>query len=584
MTANTNTRLVLAVTGLVQGFFVYLLSEGDWDADGRWLVTAMTLAVLGPLTFQLTYGIGGLIRSVLGSLAFGVLIAALWLWLDTRVQWGGEERFFDDHIFIFLISVTIAAYILIPFLQTWLETGRWRLPYTGLFQYAWNNILVLKIAVLFLGVFWLVLLLWWLLFNLVGIDFFEDLFTESRFAWMFSGTVLGLGIAIARENPRIVPTLRRVVLLLFQVLAPVLAVAAILFLIVLPFTGLEPLWNTGSATGVLVALMFAIVLVVNAVVQDGEQDETTFGPWLNRLMAMTLVLLPVFAGLAFYATWLRIDQYGLTPERFIAKLIVMLAAVQVLAYAFGVIRYRDGWARFVYRANPVIALIVAGAALLIHTPLLDPYSRSASDQMARLIDGKVDAAHFDFAALKFNLGQPGREALAEIASMDDLPQQALVDERLAEVAQEKSYWDVNHPDRPALSLDQNILIVRPEGTTLPDGLLTAVTQSYDAMGCDRERDVQCGILFIDIDRDGRDEALFLTSQSYLDPWAHSPFDLSVFYWNEDRQKWAQGNTLSPQFGTGYEPHDFWQDFIDGDYELVEPKAYDIRFGDKTFRF
>ncbi|MDA0339707.1 MAG: DUF4153 domain-containing protein, partial [Proteobacteria bacterium] len=154
----------------------------------------------------------------------------------------------------------------------------------------WNNILVAIIAGIFLGVFWLVLVLWWELFNLVGVDFFEDLFTGDIFVWAFSGAVLGLGIAIARENPRIVPILRRIVLMLFRVLAPVLAIASLLFFVFLPFTGLQPLWDTGTATGVLVALMFSLVLMVNAVIQDGEQDDESglFGPWLNRIMAVTL--------------------------------------------------------------------------------------------------------------------------------------------------------------------------------------------------------------------------------------------------------------------------------------------------------
>ena len=579
MVSNINTRAILTTVGLVQGLAFYLLTDQEWDHGARWVMAGATFALLAPLVFQLTYAVGSTVRATAASLISGAVMAGLWLWLDLRVQWTDAARDFDDHYMVFILSGGLATYILLPYMQTWLEEGRVRFPYPSLFKFSWNNILVAIIAGIFLGVFWLVLLLWWELFNLVGVDFFEDLFTDEIFAWAFSGAVLGLGVAIARENPRIVPTLRRVVLMLFQVLAPVLAVASILFLAFLPFTGLQPLWDTGAATGVLVALMFSLVLMVNAVIQDGEQEDAAgfLGSWVNRVMAVTMLALPIYAGLAFYATWLRIDQYGLTPERLVGKLIVIVAAIQVLTYAFGVVRYRTNWAAFACRANPVTALVVMGAALLLNTPLLDPYSRSASNQLARMMDGSVDVAVFDYGTLKFRLGQPGRDALNEIAELKDHPQQDVIDQNLLEAANATSYWDLRRGSDDRILAEAD-LVVRPKGSGLPKGLWEYLRSDYgyELDRCAEYDDRDCGILLIDIDRDGINEAVFLNSESSNTPRAAK--------WIESAMRWEDAGYMRASGESRRDKGDLWDAFLSGDYKLVEPAYFDIRIGEETLRY
>ena len=51
------------------------------------------------------------------------------------------------------------------------------------FTNAWRNKLMLAEAVLFTGLFWLLLFLWQALFHLLGIDYFRNLFEEPIFIY-----------------------------------------------------------------------------------------------------------------------------------------------------------------------------------------------------------------------------------------------------------------------------------------------------------------------------------------------------------------------------------------------------------------
>ncbi|MEN3951523.1 hypothetical protein [Iodidimonas sp. SYSU 1G8] len=584
-------RIVLTAVGLVQGLGLFLLFEDVWAARTALLMGLTTLCLLGPSTFQLTYGLGPLRRAVTASAVLALPMALLACWYDWRIDWGGETRF-TDHRAVFFTALPVIAYIVWAYLQTWVEGGRLRFAYASLFRFAWSNILIAAIAAAFLGAFWLVLLLWGALFHLVGIDFFKDLFQESIFAWLFSGAVFGLGIAVARENGKLVPVLRRVALMLFQILAPVLAAAALLFLAVLPVTGLEPLWATRSATLVLVSLLFALALFANAVIQDGDRL-LPFGRWMNWLMGASLVAMPVFAGIAFYAVRLRIDQYGLTPERFIGQFIVIAASVLSLAYAASVLlRWRD-WTGCITRVNPWIAPLVAVMAALLFTPLADPYGRSAYAQVERLAAGEVTVEAFDYGLLKFKTGRPGRYALDNVRLMQGgHPQGDVIAARIAAVDEAKHYWEVRLdpsmiPANDLIGLRAK-LVVRPAGTEVPDEVIAAMNDSRDWALRECLQDSQrCGILVTDLNRDGTPEFVFLSMMtatvigSTQDASESAPegprISGMMIYRSSDGWATADSSYI-PASDT------LWNAFLAGDIELVEPAYYDIRIGKNRLHY
>jgi hypothetical protein len=570
-------RLVLAGVGLVQGLGFFLLAEADWNRPAVWLLAATAFCLLAPSTFQLTFRLGPIPRALAAGLGFAGLMALLALWMEWRIGGIGDPAF-EEHRGVFFGALAIISYIGWAFLQTWVERGDRRFPYEDLFRFAWSNILIAAVSAAFLGVFWLVLWLWGALFDLIGIKFFSDLFGKSLFAWLFSGGVFGLGIAISRENGRLVPVLRRVVLMLFQVLAPVLAAASLMFLAMLPVTGLQALWDTKSATLVLVSLLFALSLFVNAVVQDGDRP-MPFGRWMNWLMMATLLAMPVFAAIAIYAVRLRINQYGLTPERFVGQLIVIVAALHALAYAAGVIWKRREWPGFVTRVNPWIAALVVTLALLMLTPAADPYGWSARAQVARLLDGKVAAEKFDFGYVKFELGKPGSAAFERLKSAKGHPQQALIDKEVAETDKAKSYWETRR--NPAMARADELaalrgrLQVRPVGSEIPEDLLTALNnqRGWAVKDCIGDKD-ECGVFVTDLDEDGQPEYLFL-SKGYA---------LSGALMRKDGENWALRDTAMTLHPGEDTKEGVWAAFLAGDIELVQPEYYDIRIGKNRLHY
>jgi len=96
--------------------------------------------------------------------------------------------------------------------------------------------------------FQLLIQLWTVLFTLIGVSLFADIFRTVPFSTLSYATVFGYGLAIGKENAHITNALRYITLAVFSVLMPLLAVIALLFLFTLPLTGLQSLWATKYAS------------------------------------------------------------------------------------------------------------------------------------------------------------------------------------------------------------------------------------------------------------------------------------------------------------------------------------------------
>ena len=88
---------------------------------------------------------------------------------------------------------------------------------------------------------------------------------------MASATVVAIGLWIGLERGQLVDALRNVLQAMCRFLLPLTVLILLLFVVCLPFTGLQPLWETRHATPILLAMVFAHVALLNGVVQDGRQ-------------------------------------------------------------------------------------------------------------------------------------------------------------------------------------------------------------------------------------------------------------------------------------------------------------------------
>ena len=443
-------------------------------------------------------------------------------------------------------SLLLGLGVLIPLFQTARDAGGWRFAYPALHGHAWTDAVIGVAANVFVGIVFLMSWLLALLFKLIKIDAVEKLLEKHWFAALLFGAAFGGAIGLLRERDRIVRLLQRVVTAVLGVLAPVLGAGLLLFLLSLPFTGLAPLWEaTRSTTPILLSCVIGALLLANAVIGNGTDDEARNPVLRYGAMALGLAMLPLVA-IAAVATGLRIDQHGFTPQRLWGLTFVVIASAYALAYLVSLARGRTGWAPLVRSSNTLLAFGVAAVALFLATPILSFNAISTNDQVARLTSGKVKPEKFDWAALAFDFGKPGRAALTRLTKSDNptVAKLALV------AASKKSRYDLYDPnaeksDRLA-SLEQRLRIL-PRPVPLPDALKQRLA---DWDGCPTNAAGQCVLMYVA----GGKEA-FLVREGCIKALSEKPVrdasglmtrpnlpDCGPSFWHRDGDEWNIGST------------------------------------------
>lgn len=506
-------RLFLAAAGGAHGLAIWLLLESWPDSHTARAVAVSALTFLAVTAAVLHFAWTGRDPRRLAALAVGtgVIYAAVAGWVggampvDHSVNPNSEER----GVVWFATSVA-TLYVLGPFLQIYQHTGRVHFPYRDLFLHGWNNYFVALVGGLFVGALWSVLLLWAALFELIGIELFDDLFTEAAFAWPVSGAATGFGIALGRESERVVSTLRSITLAVFRGLLPLVSVVALIFLASLPFTGLESLWSTNHASQLLLTWVVLTVVFLNAVYQDGSQSEPLPAP-IRRLVEAALLGMTVFVGISIYGISLRIGQYGLTPPRMWGLLFAIVLSGYAGGYALAVVRRGEPWLHTMRGVNLFVALLIVALGLGVHTPVLDPIGWSVSSQIGRLMDGRTSAADFDYGYLRFQLGLEGAAGLEALEAVEDHSELAALRDGLARARAAESYWQWKEHRGPALS--REMIEVLPPGGELPDGLLDAARREDHLWVGDSCQEARFCAAF-STDLDGREPAEWVLVVAY----------------------------------------------------------------------
>lgn len=469
------------------------VTEQDGPAGGAWPVRPLLLAGIGAaaaLAIQQLLGQGSAPPVDRVAVAIGIGTAAIGFGFvaeKVRLGWaiaftiviglaaglivywqgtpGGSPDFWNWRLTSLFLAIAIAA----PIFQTARDEGRWHFPYADLHGHAWTNVVLWFAGWIFVGVVFAMAWLLAALFNLVRIDFLEKLLQKDWVIALLIGAAFGGAVGLMRERDRIVRLLQRVVTAVLGVLAPVLGIGLLLFLLSLPFTGLAPLWEaTRSATPILLSCVIGALLLANAVIGNGTDDEARNPVLRYGAMALGLAMLPLVA-IAAVATGLRIDQHGFTPQRLWGLTFVVIASAYGLAYLVSLVRGRTAWAPLVRSSNTLLAFGVAAVALFLATPILSFNAISTNDQVARLTAGKIKPEKFDWAALAFDFGAPGRAALTKLTQSKNFK----IATRATDAAKVNSRWDVASIETigdGAEALAKRIRI-QPRAVPLPDGLL-----------------------------------------------------------------------------------------------------------------
>ncbi|TMJ12526.1 MAG: DUF4153 domain-containing protein [Alphaproteobacteria bacterium] len=453
-----------AATGLAIHFLLDGETEGQHVGEPLRMSLAVALGVAG-LVFAFTVERLRWTWSVAGALAAGAVTGFVAYWNGSGDEWGSSETWqFASSVF----AVAVAA----PLLQSARDSGRFRFDYRSVHGHAWGNVVLWCASWGFLAIVLLLLLLLGGLFDLIGLDLLRRLMDKPWFLWTILGGALGAAIGLLRDRDKILLLLQRVVMAVLSVLAPILAFGLVFFLLALPFTGLAPLWNeTKSTTPILLTCIVGAIVLANAVIGNGPEEEAKARPLRWSAMALAGAILPL-AIVAAVSTGLRIGQYGLTPERLWAAVFVGIALVCALAYVAALVIGRSGWAERVRRYNIVIAIGLCLLALVLALPIVPFGALSVSSQVARLESGRVTPQRFDWPALRFEFGPAGVRALERLR---DQSANADIRARAAEALKAKNKWDLARPaEVEAREKAIGRLRILPAPTPLPPELAGAI--------------------------------------------------------------------------------------------------------------
>nr|WP_314438251.1 DUF4153 domain-containing protein [uncultured Brevundimonas sp.] len=496
--------------GLIQGLLLYgLYRAADakvWPSTDPAFFGGLALAV-GFAPVAALAGVGRLRWPVL---AVWITVAALVLfllgWHDVarRVlgQYEGAPFLKFPVVAFSAAALFIAHHLLTPAVRA----RRWLVDYHQYFDVGWKAGVQLALSVGFTGAFWILLHLGAALFDLIGLRFLSELVGQAWFTLPVTCTAFAIAVQLTDVRDGLIRGVRTVALMLLSWLLLVITVLTAGFLAALPFTGLEPLWATRSATAMILSATAALIILINTAYQDGRADNLP--PLVLRIATrVAAVLIAPLVVLALWGLALRIGQHGLTPDRIIAAACALVGVVYAGGYLFAAVR-PGAWMKPLERTNIAAAVLSVAVILALFSPVLDPTRLSVADQVARLEHGKVKAADFDYSFLRFDSGKAGHAALDRLTRSKDA--------EAARLAREAKASD----DRYAQSASQRrdmakqVKIEAAAGQTVPADFLAQIQNQNDLMfNCQSNQ--PCISRLIDLDGDGRQDLLLATQGMIL---------------------------------------------------------------------
>ena len=484
--ADHRIGLIRLATGLLQGLAYYLLSTDGLEAwrKGHEDLTAMAWPLMIGVPMLVLAGVGRMRPRVLWpwiAAAFAGL-AGMGLYQHWSLSTNFSEldwmaRYRQQSIIFSWAPVWTTLYILHHLIEGCDAAGKLRPDYRLLFDRSWRRAFQLGVAISFAFTLIGLLYLGGALFKLVGANQLADLVEKEWFRDPLWFAAFAVAVHLTDVRPALIQGVRSVVLTLNAWLLPVIVALASGFLLLLPFTGLEKLWATKAATAIVLSVAGNLVILINAAYQDGDPARRT-----PKVLQMTgrlgAVLLTPLTLIAAYAIWLRIGQYGLTPQRVIALAVLFTSAAFAAGYLAAALR-RGPWLKLVEPVNIATALLISIIVVSLFSAVADPRRLAVDNQIARLLQGKVKPDAFDYRFLRFKSGRFGEAALRQLAASDkpDIAARARV-----ALARKFEFDDVfgdkgQVPGSVEPPLSHAVIL--PRGAVLPEGF-KALVKSMNA--------------------------------------------------------------------------------------------------------
>ncbi|MDP3195002.1 DUF4153 domain-containing protein [Tabrizicola sp.] len=538
MTGQIAARIRLALAGALGGAALWAAMD---IADRGWLDDFPALALFVLLTTAFTAlmalaGPIGLGRAVPRSLGLGVVVAAL--------TWQMALRFDEVDQFLFsgvpLLAILTLSTLPLPFLAARVRS-RWN-DYPVLFLEAWSIVLRFAAAGAFTALVWLVIYLSDALLQIVGIRVIGTLLEHELVALALGGAIFGLGMAVIHDLADLLSPY--VVLRVFRLFLPVVLAVMAVFLVALPFRGLDGLVSGLSPATLLLTMVGGGTALVSIAIDQADADATQ-SPLLVRCTQGLALILPLVAALALWAVWLRVSDRGWSPERLFVVLVAGLGLVYGLVYAVSVLR-GGAWMERIRQGNIRIALGILLLAALWLSPVLNAERISAASQLSRFEAEGVEA--LDPSALR-SWGKPGAAVLAALEAKSTEPGQ----EALAAVLAGEATGQADKG--PALVAElAALLAVQPTSATGMRDVILGAAEDYQLQDwlqvCKvRLKTGEPGCLLVVADllplRPGEEAMLFLQrGTDYIEVSGLYLDDSGMLVWRTATQ--PDGNYLSPE--------------------------------------
>lgn len=423
-----------------------------------------------------------------------------------------------EHCFVFGASVFVAWFIALAFAEHDCQFKRWFSKYESLFDFSWRNAVKMLTACLFLGLFWAALGLLAALFKILGINFFDKLITNRHFVYPATTIAFGLGLALYSAREEVLSEFKRDTLQVLGWLLPLVSLILLGFVATLPFKGVKSLWATGYATNLMLSLLLLMVFLFNTAFQDGRK--ATYPKWVLKITNLGILTMPIYVLLCTYALYLRVHQYGWTADRVWAASFIIWVAIYGFGYAYSAATFfkEQMWMQFAKRVNIAAALVVVVILGLLNSPILNPMRIGVQSQVARLIEGKVQANGFDYKYLRFKGGKYGDEALKSLIANTSLNQSITI-KSLAEATlklEYPTYTSDNKTELVTVEVLKTKYKVYPKGTELDAGFYQSLLTEYNSnnlyRSCVEDKSTHsslCNIILLDLNKDNHPEILVM---------------------------------------------------------------------------
>lgn len=545
--------------GLAQGAALYTLYKtyrsSAWPPDQGALFNALLmLALLLPFVVYWSQG-------VLTRTAARRLWIAASLTLAGLGAWQGLAAFpVEDAARPPLVSVpavlglAMIAFMVVPLTSGWTRgrsgaaLGAWHYP--RLFEVAWRNAVITAQAGAVTGLLWIVLTLGAQMFHLIGVEWPKDTIARSWFAIPVTTLSIAFGLRTGLRREAFTTTLRNHWLALIVWLLPLASLIGAAFALT-SLAGVERLFERGLSAFFLLWFAAFWIKFYNAAYQDGS-GEPALHPLLRRGTALASLALVAVVGMAAWALTLRILQYGLTPDRIWGALALIVGLIYAVGYAASLRRPAGPWMAGIASANVLAALAMCAGIALLLSPALDVDRLATASQMARLETGRTAPDDFDVHALT-RQGRAGHDALRALQQRrgaDGKPDALALraeDARAGSARYGFGFGEDRGDPAAKARFDAARIEMHPAGAALPDALATLLAQEVAAwtpwqgeMSCfsARAAKMRCALLRVDLDRDGRDEAVVWLRQDHAYPRVYA----------ETPEGWTHLGMLRPESG------------------------------------